>query len=460
MFKKTLIAMMCSLSLVACGGGGSSSDEANNGSIATPVSDLDKAKQLIETTKAVISYYDGFEAIGDQYKVPAETINATASDLNNATGLIVFLADLAYADAQGASKDYTAQQLEDLMDAYNLENRYIADYDLQNSTLSVKVTAGSIKVSGMVNASYWSNFKENIDWQNPNWIFDKNNFEFKDKALVAVTNLVLEAPLRASQNSFDFKIANGGSIETTNAIKQKAKFSFTADSTASLVYATSDNLDNQNIPNQASLKLQGLVFESGEVKAILNEVSASAKKVKFNNGIETLEQLIPTELVLKGAISYLKESLNLEAKLKLNNDFTKVIDVSAGQETATNFINAILNVKLSGNLKGANAAPTPFSIDINAKRAEFVQGIATVAIIVDKHALDLELTTQDLDKDQQVLSGVIKHKNGASIKIADIDTFTSAQVNVGNSSYGTVTKNSSGQYVVKFTDNTIVYITP
>ena len=57
-----------------------------------------------------------------------------------------------------------------------------------------------------------------------------------------------EAPLRASQNSFDFKIANGGSIETTNAIKQKAKFSFTADSTASLVYATSDNLDNQNIP--------------------------------------------------------------------------------------------------------------------------------------------------------------------------------------------------------------------
>ena len=278
--------------------------------------------------------------------------------------------------------------------------------------------------------------------------------------MVAVTNLVLEAPLRASQNSFDFKIANGGSIETTNAIKQKAKFSFTADSTASLVYATSDNLDNQNIPNQASLKLQGLVFESGEVKAILNEVSASAKKVKFNNGIETLEQLIPTELVLKGAISYLKESLNLEAKLKLNNDFTKVIDVSAGQETATNFINAILNVKLSGNLKGANAAPTPFSIDINAKRAEFVQGIATVAIIVDKHALDLELTTQDLDKDQQVLSGVIKHKNGASIKIADIDTFTSAQVNVGNSSYGTVTKNSSGQYVVKFTDNTIVYITP
>lgn len=460
MFKKTLIAMMCSLSLVACGGGGSSSDGANNGSIATPVSDLDKAKQLIETTKAVISYYDGFEAIGDQYKVPAETINTTASDLNNATGLIVFLADLAYADAQGASKDYTAQQLEDLMDAYNLENRYIADYDLQNSTLSVKVTAGSIKVSGMVNASYWSNFKENIDWQNPNWIFDKNNFEFKDKALVAVTNLVLEAPLRASQNSFDFKIANGGSIETTNAIKQKAKFSFTADSTASLVYATSDNLDNQNIPNQASLKLQGLVFESGEVKAILNEVSASAKKVKFNNGIETLEQLIPTELVLKGAISYLKESLNLEAKLKLNNDFTKVIDVSAGQETATNFINAILNVKLSGNLKGANAAPTPFSIDINAKRAEFVQGIATVAIIVDKHALDLELTTQDLDKDQQVLSGVIKHKNGASIKIADIDTFTSAQVNVGNSSYGTVTKNSSGQYVVKFTDNTIVYITP
>src|SRR5690606_40173079 len=103
------------------------------------------------------------------------------------------------------------------------------------------------------------------------------------------------------------------------------------------------------------------------------EVSLIARKAKFDNGVETLEQLIPSELVLKGLVSYQQESLNLEAKFNLNNDLSKAIDVSAGQETSTNFINANLNVKLSGNLKGANAVPTPFSIDITAKRAEFTK---------------------------------------------------------------------------------------
>ena len=144
----------------------------------------------------------------------------------------------------------------------------------------------------------------------------------------------------------------------------------------------------------------------------------------------------------------------------LNNDLSKVIDVSAGQETSTNFINANLNVKLSGNLKGANAAPTPFSIDIAAKRAEFTKGTATVAVVVDKNALDIELTAKDLDQDHQIIAGVIKHKNGASISIADVDNFTSANILVSGKSYGTLTKNSSGQYVVKFTDDTITYIAP
>lgn len=63
---------MCSTVMVACGGGGSSSGDSStsggNGNVVVPTSDLDKAKQLIDTTKAIISYYDGFEDIADNYK--------------------------------------------------------------------------------------------------------------------------------------------------------------------------------------------------------------------------------------------------------------------------------------------------------------------------------------------------------------------------------------------------------
>ena len=60
--------------------------------------------------------------------------------------------------------------------------------------------------------------------------------------------------------------------------------------------------NREGIPDQATLKLQGLVFESADVKVTLSELSFVAKKVQFNNGVDTLEQLIPSELVLKGLV--------------------------------------------------------------------------------------------------------------------------------------------------------------
>lgn len=132
----------------------------------------------------------------------------------------------------------------------------------------------------------------------------------------------------------------------------------------------------------------------------------------------------------------------------------------SGHGTALNFINADLAVKLSGKLKGANATPTPFSIDVTAKRADYLKGTANVAVSVDKNALDIEFSSQDIKQEKPVVSSVIKHKNGAFVQIADIKNFSTADVKVGTTSYGTITKNSSKQYAVKFIDNTIVYITP
>ena len=447
MLKKTLIAMMCSLSLVACGGGGSSSSgSADGGQVTTPALDLEKAKQLVKTTNAIVSYYDGFQNIADQYKVPVQVINDTSSDLSRATNLLLLIAEVVSQDAQGQTKTYTAQQIQDLInqdDAYN--------FKFKSNHLSAKVVGDSITISGDASVQYWQAFnwdKVTADnaWNNTNWYNDPAYSIYGDDAEVTVSNLVLEAPfIDTARTTYNYKIQNNGKISTNNLKNQTASFSFTADSTASMVYATAETMENrEGIPDQATLKLQGLVFESADVKVTLSELSFSAKKVKFNNGVDTLEQLIPSELVLKGLVGYQQESLNLEAKFNLNNDLSKVIDVSAGQETSTNFINANLNVKLSGNLKGANAVATPFSIDIAAKRAEFTKGTATVAVVVDKNALDIDLTAKELDQQHQIIVGVIKHKNGASISIADVDNFTSANIMVSGKSYGTLTKNSSG----------------
>ena len=463
MLKKTLIAMMCSLSLVACGGGGGeSSSGTDGGQVTTPALDLEKAKQLVKTTNAIVSYYDGFQNIADQYKVPVQVINDTSSDLSRATNLLLLIAEVVSQDAQGQTKTYTAQQIQDLInqdDAYN--------FKFKSNHLSAKVVGDSITISGDASVQYWQAFnwdKVTADnaWNNTNWYNDPAYSIYGDDAEVTVSNLVLEAPfIDTARTTYNYKIQNNGKISTNNLKNQTASFSFTADSTASMVYATAETMENrEGIPDQATLKLQGLVFESADVKVALSELSFVAKKVQFNKGVETLEQLIPSELVLKGLVGYQQESLNLEAKFNLNNDLSKVIDVSAGQETSTNFINANLNVKLSGNLKGANAVPTPFSIDIAARRAEFTKGTAAVAVIVDKNALDIELTAKDLDQEHQIIAGVIKHKNGASISIADVENFTSANIAVSGKSYGTLTKNSSGQYVVKFTDDTITYIAP
>ena len=464
MLQKTLIAMMCSLSLVACGGGGGgSSGSADGGQVTTPGSDLDKAKQLVKTTNAIVSYYDGFQNIADQYKVPTQVINDTSPDLSRATNLLLVIVEVVTQDAQGQTKTYTAQQIQDL-----INQDYAHNFKFKSNNLTVQVTGTSITISGNASVQYWQAFnwdKVAADnaWNNVNhWYSDPAYSIYGDDTEVTVSNLVLEAPfIDTARTAYNYKIQNNGKISTKNLKNQTASFSFTADSTASMVYATAETMENrEGIPDQATLKLQGLVFESADVKVTLSELSFSAKKVQFNNGVDPLEQLIPSELVLKGLVGYQQESLNLEAKFNLNNDLSKVIDVSAGQETSTNFINANLNVKLSGNLKGANAAPTPFSIDIAAKRAEFTKGTATVAVVVDKNALDIDLTAKDLDQDHQIIAGVIKHKNGASISIADVDNFTSANIMVSGKSYGTLTKNSSGQYVVKFTDDTITYIAP
>lgn len=463
MFKKTLLVLACSAILTACGGGGDSSSN-NGGNIpenpAVPASDLDKAKQLVDTTNTIISYFDSFDGLQSQYQPTFDAISDAGSDIGNASSLILTLASLAQQAANGSTQEYNATELEALLKEDSTYGQYYSpDYQLSNNTLKVSVKPDSVTVTGGVTAKYWTDYVWDSKTQTGSDVFG-------NETTVAVTNLKLEAPFSASQSTYDFKLVAGGKIATKNVLsKKEAILAFNSDSTAQVVYNNAKKLDDRSsdqAPKTAQFKFENIVLTAVGTGAELSltEFSSKATQVQFKDSLSTSTEIIPTELNLKGKAVAGTENLNLEASIKLNNDLSKQIDVTNG-ETAAAFINADLNVKLSGNVKGGGTSIKPFSIDLTAKRNEYQKGTATIKVAVDKDALTADFKTDNLiAKDQPVVWAKLSHANGAYVEIADLDKFTSAEIKVGNTPYATVSKVSDNVYSAKFTDNTVKAIAP
>lgn len=463
MFKKTLLVLACSAILTACGGGGDSSSN-NGGNIpenpAVPASDLDKAKQLVDTTNTIISYFDSFDGLQSQYQPTFDAISDAGSDIGNASSLILTLASLAQQAANGSTQEYNATELEALLKEDSTYGQYYSpDYQLSNNTLKVSVKPDSVTVTGGVTAKYWTDYVWDSKTQTGYDVFG-------NETTVAVTNLKLEAPFSASQSTYDFKLVAGGKIATKNVLsKKEAILAFNSDSTAQVVYNNAKKLDDRSsdqAPKTAQFKFENIVLTAVGTGAELSltEFSSKATQVQFKDSLSTSTEIIPTELNLKGKAVAGTENLNLEASIKLNNDLSKQIDVTNG-ETAAAFINADMNVKLSGNVKGGGTSIKPFSIDLTAKRNEYQKGTATIKVAVDKDALTADFKTDNLiTKDQPVVWAKLSHANGAYVEIADLDKFTSAEIKVGNTPYATVSKVSDNVYSAKFTDNTVKAIAP
>lgn len=467
MFKKTLLVLACSAILTACGGGGDSSSNngGNNPNPAIPASDLDKAKQLVDTTNTIISYFDSFDGLQSQYQPTFDAISDAGSDIGNASSLILTLASLAQQDAQGSEKEYNAAQLEALLKEDSTYGQYYSpDYQLSNNTLKVTVKPDSVTVTGGVTAKYWTDYVWNSKtetWQDV----------FGNEATVTVTNLKLEAPFSASKSTYDFKLVAGGKIATKNVVSNKeAILAFNSDSTAQVVYNNAKKIDDRSsdqAPKTAQFKFENIVLTAVGTGAELSltEFSSKATQVQFKDSLSTSTEIIPTELNLKGKAVAGNENLNLEASIKLNNDLSKQIDVTNG-ESAAAFINADLNVKLSGNVKGGGTNIKPFSIDLTAKRNEYQKGTATIKVAVDKDALTADFKTDNLIGNnpnaahEPTVWAKLSHANGAYVEIADLDKFTSAEIKVGNTPYATVSKVSDNVYSAKFTDNTVKAIAP
>ncbi len=462
MFKKTLVAILCSAALVACGGGSSDSNPTSPG-VVVPSNDLDKAKQLVNTTNGIIAYFQDFEKLGTDYQLAFAAVNDTASDVGNATGLVVYLASLAYQDAKGANKTYNAAELDALLKADSIYEDEYGTYDdsyyqLSDSTLTVQVQADSVSISGTAKAKYWAG-----------WQWDSNTSTgkdiFADEATIQVANLKLSGPFIANSKDYKFTIAAGGKVSTENESKQKASFTFKNDSTAQAAYTRSASIDERTDderPTSAEFKFSELEFATNNnVVMTLNEFSSKAQAVTLKTQSGSKLELIPTELKLNGTaqLTDKKASVAVEAAIKLNNTLTGTIDVSKG-ESVNNFVNAIVMLKVSGEAKGVQSAVTPFIIDMQATRAEYQKGSITADVSVGKDKLKVESSTTNFASDMPTFAAKISHSNGAYVQIADVTNFNSADIKVGNTVYGTIAKQSNSLYSAVFTDKSIITIAP
>lgn len=459
MFKKTLVAILCSAALAACGG--SSDNNPTSPGVVVPSNDLDKAKQLVNTTNSIISYFQDFEELGKDYQPAFDAVNDTASDVGNATGLVVYLASLAYQDAQGENKTYNAAELEALLkadstyeDAYGVYD--YSNYKLSNNTLTVQVKPESVQVSGSVKAKYWVDWH----WDDSTWTGEDI---FGNDATINVENLKLSGPFIKDTKDYKFTIAAGGKVSTENESKQKASFTFKNDSTAEAKYATSATIDDRfdERPTSAEFKFSELEFATNNVVMTLNEFSSKAQAVTLKTQSGSKLELIPTEFKLKGTaqLTDKKESVAVEAAIKLNNTLTGTIDVSKG-ESVNNFVNAIVTLKVSGEAKGAQSAVTPFIIDMQATRAEYQKGSITADVSVGKNKLKVESSSANFASDVPTFAAKISHSNGAYVQIADVANFSSADIKVGTSVYGTIAKQSNSLYSAVFTDKSVITIAP
>lgn len=458
-FKKTVLIIALASLLAACGGGGSdSSNTSGSGSGSTDpsnsISDLDKAKQLIQTTNTIISYYDSFDDIKKTYEPSINAVVEIGPDIEDSTNLLLTLSELAIRDAKGSTKTYSAQDIERL---YASSEPYAPDFKLTNNTLKIEVNGLTAKVSGSTDFERWAGFQF-VTGQFPISLYS-------DKTTLQVKQLNLSQPSATSAESTHvFSIYADSEIQTLNANQKKSILKFKDNSSVSILYADAKIFDERtenDIPTTVTTILKNIELTTDEnFVGTFKELSGQAKAVTLIDNGNSIVRLIPYELKLDGVATVKdQDNLSIQATAKLNNDLTKPIDITGNKESINNFLNISLNVVLTGNLKAKNKQ-TPFSLKVNALRNEYKTGNATADINVDGNALNIQFISSDLDKDKPTVAATVKHKNGAYVSIPDLENFVSTKIMVGNNSYGDLSKTSSSMYSARFTDNTIITIAP
>lgn len=489
--KKLVLAIACSTVLVACGGGGDSASTSGNTSNGnTPVntiSDLDKAKALINSAHNMVL---DAEAVSTAYQNVGETWTFEgAGGLNLGLDAIASLMSSAAEEPAGT---YTGNRLAALFNDSLSDNTQVqasSDAELIISanrevsfkgTLTIKeLEYGQYTSSGVFQPVYgqptYVSF-ENIKLLLPNLNTVSNVSEGKIFAQGAIR--VLPTVTASAGSSLATLNLTGTQAHTVTAKfadnkSLQQRFDSDVDFEQQVTEATV-HLDRVQVVTQSPVSTFNLTKLDLTAKTAMVDVLDQDKK-----RIEQRKTLLPTAFAVQGGFETAQAPAtkgNLDLKVTLDNpDLNKVYYTqeqfvrwgsqagqgytqeteSQGQDSAR-FAQLSLALNLKGEL--TTSRKVPFDVTVTAKRSQFEQpsyGEAVLKLNGETLTLKDKTTTLSGGREQVVIT--VTHPNGAFVDVTYVDDeFISAPVKVGSTVHGNINEISGGAYVAKFTDNTII----
>lgn len=481
--KNLALAMTCSVGLAACGGG--SSDSSSGGS--TPVNDLAKAKALVNSAHQMVM---DAKTVSDAYKNVGNTWTfAGAGGVNlGLETLVLLVSDAAELEAG----TYTGAELNSL---------------LQDASFDAEVTAASgaelkIAANGEVTFKGVLTIKEIVDYDfsaddftpiygDPTYLsFENIKLQLPSDTVVTNTNVakllaqgmvrVLPTATAAASNSIvslDLTGAQPHSLTLKFSDSQSLQQRIDAENagngdvdekiTEVLVHLDSAKIVTQAPVSTLTLNKLDLTLKSGTVDVIDED----------NTLIEKQKTLIPTLFSVKGGFETAQAPAtkgNVDFSISLDNtDLSKVYYTQeqfimwgsnptdgyvtqTESEDSARFAKLTLNLHLNASFT-ANSKTVPFDVTVSAKRSQFEQPSYGSAVLkLNGETLTLTDKTTKLANGGQQVVATVTHPNGAFVDVTYInDVLSSAPIKVGSTVHGNIMQ-SSGAYVAKFTDNTII----
>ena len=488
--KKLVLAIACSTVLVACGGGsGDSASSGNTSNGNTPVntiSDLDKAKALINSAHNMAL---DAEAVNTAYQNVGDTWTFEgAGGLNLGLDAIAALMGSAADEPAGT---YTGNSLATLLNEGSSDRTQVqASNDAQliisaNREVSFKGVLTIKEVedyrftsSGVFQPVYgeptYVSF-DNIKLLLPNLNTVSNNSEGKIFAQGAIRVL----PTATAFASSNLAVLN---LTGTQAHTVTAKFSDTKslqqrlDSDVDLeqqVTETTIHLDRVQVVTQSPLSTFNLTKLDLTAKAGMVDVLDQNKQL-----IERRKELLPVAFAIQGNVDTAQTpatKATIDLKVTLDNpDLNKVYytqeqfirwgsrpeegyvdQIESQGQDSSRFAQLSLALALQGEL--TTNRKVPFEVNVSAKRSQFEQPSYGKAMVkLNGETLSLTDKTTALSNNREQLVVTVTHPNGAFTDVSYIDDeFVSAPIKVGNTVYGNISK-VGGAYVARFIDNTVI----
>lgn len=468
MAKKILLAMMCSMALAACGGGGDSNsnpittnpiypengnDSGSGNNPDVSVSNLDKAKELVKTTNEIISYFDSFENITAEYKPIVDNIDKPVEHLSVAADTLIYLGKLALDT--GNTKTFTIAELNSLL---QVDNKCSIKLVGDANTPLITVDNNQIRIHGdvTIQQSYW------------NWSDNESDVicDTYSSFPIKIDNIVFSSPnYRQGQTENTLTIQQNGKVTSDINTKNESNFTFTENSTITVRYEDNEKLLNRGneLPKQLDINIKSLNMQTPKAKFTLGSLEINSQKVTTENGKSTI---IPKKFTMKNTeISLLNKPDKLiveEVSFNIYNDLSRII--VPDEESVNNFVNADVSVKIRGNIKAGRENPTlkPFTLNVKVERNQYMEATAKAQISVDKALLNIDAILEKINEDKvNIRNMLIKHPNGAYIDIQNYQQFMDGNpvaITVNGTEYGKIMKTAKNTFQARFNDDGIIDI--